>query len=885
MTGQDEKEDVDPGSASDSEDDFLREAARAEPLAPPHAKPVGPGDRIAHFRVRSKLGEGGMGVVYAADDEKLRRIVALKVLPSIGQAAKRARFLREARSAAAVSHPNVATIYEVGEDEGRVYIAMEYLRGASLRAHVSERLPTEEVQRVARGIATALARAHAQGVVHRDLKPDNVMLTEEGVVKVLDFGLATAPTSAPDVAEVEPTLTAEGQILGTPSYMSPEQAKGRALDARTDVFSCGVMLYELATGRRPFTGQGALEILVAIERDAPVPPSRLEPRVPPSLEAVILRCLEKNPAARYPDGGALLEALTKGETPTPPSHVSPPVRRARSRLGLVLLASLAIGVVAVGTTWGLRARAPQPSTSAAATSAAPSVTTLTALPAPSAASPEALSAFRAGQQAFHDGMYREAVHSLRHAVEVEPSFAAAHLRLALLERWFDSRDDARASFQRATLLRTDLSERDRALLDAAEPVVTRQPYDAHEAERRFLALVQRYPGDVEIRYWAASVYEELGDFEAIGKLCDQITTMDPGFGGAWNGCALGYAYLGRPADARHSTEECRRISPVPGGCAFQRSIILDDAGDCEQAEADAREWIAASPDSADAYDRLAEVLRGEWKRPRGLPRPVGASAARRRGRRAAPRRGEARLRRGGLRHGASEVARGRREAHGGERRGRPHAGGDAARAALLEAGDAKGAAAIADAFMRKRDAWQKQPSGNDGALFHDPVGMMLRAQLEGGELTRDAYAAARDAWVADLTARTNGFYKRQVWAWAYGQTALDAADGADAMSALASYLPLPPFYWFPVGYGATGKAFALASRWAEAEAPLRKALANCHRRDPRDHHFLGLVLEGEGDVAGACKEHAAVLAAWGAARPASVTARASREKMKALKCP
>jgi serine/threonine-protein kinase len=481
MTGQDEKEDVDPGSASDSEDDFLREAARAEPLAPPHAKPVGPGDRIAHFRVRSKLGEGGMGVVYAADDEKLRRIVALKVLPSIGQAAKRARFLREARSAAAVSHPNVATIYEVGEDEGRVYIAMEYLRGASLRAHVSERLPTEEVQRVARGIATALARAHAQGVVHRDLKPDNVMLTEEGVVKVLDFGLATAPTSAPDVAEVEPTLTAEGQILGTPSYMSPEQAKGRALDARTDVFSCGVMLYELATGRRPFTGQGALEILVAIERDAPVPPSRLEPRVPPSLEAVILRCLEKNPAARYPDGGALLEALTKGETPTPPSHVSPPVRRARSRLGLVLLASLAIGVVAVGTTWGLRARAPQPSTSAAATSAAPSVTTLTALPAPSAASPEALSAFRAGQQAFHDGMYREAVHSLRHAVEVEPSFAAAHLRLALLERWFDSRDDARASFQRATLLRTDLSERDRALLDAAEPVVTRQPYDAHEA--------------------------------------------------------------------------------------------------------------------------------------------------------------------------------------------------------------------------------------------------------------------------------------------------------------------------------------------------------------------------------------------------------------------
>jgi serine/threonine-protein kinase len=613
MTGQDEKEDVDPGSASDSEDDFLREAARAEPLAPPHAKPVGPGDRIAHFRVRSKLGEGGMGVVYAADDEKLRRIVALKVLPSIGQAAKRARFLREARSAAAVSHPNVATIYEVGEDEGRVYIAMEYLRGASLRAHVSERLPTEEVQRVARGIATALARAHAQGVVHRDLKPDNVMLTEDGVVKVLDFGLATAPTSAPDVAEVEPTLTAEGQILGTPSYMSPEQAKGRALDARTDVFSCGVMLYELATGRRPFTGQGALEILVAIERDAPVPPSRLEPRVPPSLEAVILRCLEKNPAARYPDGGALLEALTKGETPTPPSHVSPPVRRARSRLGLVLLASLAIGVVAVGTTWGLRARAPQPSTSAAATSAAPSVTTLTALPAPSAASPEALSAFRAGQQAFHDGMYREAVHSLRHAVEVEPSFAAAHLRLALLERWFDSRDDARASFQRATLLRTDLSERDRALLDAAEPVVTRQPYDAHEAERRFLALVQRYPGDVEIRYWAASVYEELGDFEAIGKLCDQITTMDPGFGGAWNGCALGYAYLGRPADARHSTEECRRISPVPGGCAFQRSIILDDAGDCEQAEADAREWIAASPDSADAYDRLAEVLRGEWK--------------------------------------------------------------------------------------------------------------------------------------------------------------------------------------------------------------------------------------------------------------------------------
>ncbi|MCK6591930.1 MAG: serine/threonine protein kinase, partial [Polyangiaceae bacterium] len=221
------------------------------------------GRQIGPFRLVRTIGEGGMGVVFEAEDLRLRRRVALKILPPALTAdpARRRRLLREARSGSAAKHPSIAAVFEVGEADGAVYLAMELVRGETLRALLSRKggsLPVEEAIGLVASVARGLAKAHEAGVVHRDLKPENIMISEDGTIKILDFGLAKmrAPETREEL-EIAPTITAtvtmEGRVvLGTPSYMAPEQAKGRAVDARADIFSLGVMLYELLAGRRPF---------------------------------------------------------------------------------------------------------------------------------------------------------------------------------------------------------------------------------------------------------------------------------------------------------------------------------------------------------------------------------------------------------------------------------------------------------------------------------------------------------------------------------------------------------------------------------------------------------------------------------------------------------
>jgi serine/threonine-protein kinase len=245
------------------------------------------GMTLGHYRILARLGAGGMGVVYRAEDEKLRRQVALKVLPDTsGNEERRQRFLREARSAAAVTHPNVAVVYQVDEQDGRIYIAMELVKGENLRAHMDRgRLDLATAKDLAVQIARGLAAAHEEGIVHRDLKPENVMITPAGVVKLLDFGLAKVGVDKPAsgrteaaLAKTETLVTSdEGRIMGTPEYMSPEQALGEPLDVRSDVFSLGIVMYEMLCGTRPFGGTTTGAILVAIARDAA---ARLRERAP-----------------------------------------------------------------------------------------------------------------------------------------------------------------------------------------------------------------------------------------------------------------------------------------------------------------------------------------------------------------------------------------------------------------------------------------------------------------------------------------------------------------------------------------------------------------------------------------------------------------------------
>jgi TolB-like protein/Tfp pilus assembly protein PilF len=317
------------------------------------------GSRLGHYQILAKLGEGGMGVVYLAEDDRLRRKVALKMLPpTLADDPNRlARFEREIKVVAALNHPNIVTIHSVEEEGGRRFFTMEHIEGRTLAQMIPlDGMPLKEFLKIAVPLADALTAAHARGIQHRDLKPSNVMVTTDGRVKVLDFGLARLKEHDHTEAlafKPETTLTQAGLAIGTLAYMSPEQLRMQATDHRSDIFSLGVVLFEMASGRAPFLGQSTAEVISSILRDQPAHVYETQENVPEELDQILRRCLEKEPAKRWSSAAELRDALAETATAVslatsatrrtqqpPPKAVAPGGRA--TRIALAAAAALAV---------------------------------------------------------------------------------------------------------------------------------------------------------------------------------------------------------------------------------------------------------------------------------------------------------------------------------------------------------------------------------------------------------------------------------------------------------------------------------------------------------------------------------------------------------------
>ena len=402
-----------------------------------------------------------MGQVFLAEDGKLGRKVAIKMLSETlaGSHQARERLINEARAAAALDHPNICPIHEVGEEDGHVFIVMQYIDGQSLAERIwKSPLPPAEVIDVGIQTAQALAEAHAAGIIHRDIKPSNIVITSRGQLKVLDFGLAkiaqAGDLDGPD-AQTQERLTEAGSILGTPGFMSPEQLRGKTIDARSDIFSLGVTLYECATGIHAFERGTPLEVSLRVVADTPPPPSELNPAVPPGLDRIIARAMAKDPAARYESAESLRSDLLElrqdiggsAAVSRPVSTASStPIEDRRSFRFKVLVATAVVATLLA--VWF-----------------APSLLRRGRHEPP----PEAVVWYNRGTSAIREGAYFQASKALDRALEIDNSFALAHARRSEAYAELELTDRAREALLQAMALlpdRSTLSDAESMYLDA-----------------------------------------------------------------------------------------------------------------------------------------------------------------------------------------------------------------------------------------------------------------------------------------------------------------------------------------------------------------------------------------------------------------------------------
>jgi serine/threonine protein kinase/lipoprotein NlpI len=577
------------------------------------------GQIVSHYRILDKLGEGGMGAVYVAEDTRLGRRVAIKFPTTTNDEHHyKSRFLREARSVSTLSHPHIAHIYDYGEtSDGHPFLVMELVNGPSLSDLLHEsKLTIARSIEIIQDIAAALAEAHQQGIIHRDIKPSNIVLNHRGEVKVLDFGLAKLineelyNAADPDAQTMLATRTRSGVVVGTPLYLSPEQAKGASVDARSDLFALGTLLYECITGRPAFAGKSAVEIAAQVIHIDPPPPSSINPHVIPELDRVTLKSLAKKPEERYQSSAEFIADLcavqaTLGHTnmrPTrrlsmPPKSgrtsalttLSDTLRRPRLSIGFFILAFMVTSLSLLGYWWWSRQR-------------------------PHIPSEEARRWYDVGTNALRDSAYYQASKALEQAVEKDDRFALAHARLAEALTELDYTDRAKDELLRITDLVPDLSvlpQLDRLYLDAIRATVAR---DFTLAVTTYAEIARLTPDPPQVYVDLGRAYENSNDLKKAIESYLEATNRDAQYPTAFLRVGILYGRQQELASAKAAFDKADALYQVLGNVEgqaevhFQRGFLFRNVGKMAEARAELEQALSMARATSNQPHQIKTAL-------------------------------------------------------------------------------------------------------------------------------------------------------------------------------------------------------------------------------------------------------------------------------------